>query len=197
MDLAACAAAGVTLYAPYHENDFSAAQRAQCPPPQLPKSAFTWREEQQTYQCPQGHLLHKESQERKKRADGQKLLVATYRCPGEHCQACPLRQQCAKLPAAGRTVQRSEFEGLVEALQQRMQTPAAKALYRRRGSTVELGFADVKEHRGLRTFSGRGLSRARGETGLLVLVHNLLAVDNALEKKKPAPLVENPEKIAC
>ena len=46
-----------------------------------------------------------------------------------------------------------------------MQTPEAKAIYRKRGQTVELRFADAKAHRGLRRFSGRGLERVRIEVG--------------------------------
>jgi len=38
-----------------------------------------------------------------------------------------------------------------------METAEAKAVYRLRGQTIEIGFADVKEHRGLRRFSGHGL----------------------------------------
>ena len=71
----------------------------------------------------------------------------------------------------------------MEALQERMRTEQAKQLYRRRCQTVELGFADGKEHRGLRRFRGRGLARVRVEVGLLVLAHNALTV-LALRHKK-------------
>ena len=55
-----------------------------------------------------------------------------------------------------------------------MQTPEAKAIYRKRGQTVELRFADAKAHRGLRRFSGRGLERVRIEVGLCVLATQFL-----------------------
>ena len=64
-----------------------------------------------------------------------------------------------------------------------MQTPEAKAIYRQRSQTVELRFADAKAHRGLRRFSGRGLTRVRIEVGLMVLAHNLLVVQAAEERK--------------
>jgi transposase len=194
LDLAACARAGVTLYAPYQENAFTAQRPAQ-PAQQIPKSAFTWLAEEQTYRCPQGHQLEVEDHERKRRADGQRLLVTTYRCPGEHCRVCPLRQTCARDPEAGRTVQRHEHEALVEALRERMASPQAKALYRRRGQTVELGFADLKEHRCLRRFSGRGRERVRTQVGLTVLVHNLLTVDSAPARSALGPPL-TPEKVA-
>lgn len=58
-----------------------------------------------------------------------------------------------------------------------MATAEAKALYRRRRETVERGFADLKWHRGLSRFHGRGLERAATELGLLVLVHNLMVLE--------------------
>lgn len=42
-----------------------------------------------------------------------------------------------------------------------METEAAKTVYRLRKQTIELVFADCKEHRGLRRFSGHGLARVR------------------------------------
>jgi hypothetical protein len=48
---------------------------------------------------------------------------------------------------------------------------------------VELRFADTKEHRDLRRFSGRGLERVRIEAGLCVLAHNLLAVRAIIQRK--------------
>jgi transposase len=195
-DLVACAEARVTLYAPYQENDFSAAKRAAGAPKQLPKSAFTWWPEAQTYQCPQGQRLVVDKRERQRRGDNLPLQVTTYRCPGEHCRACPLRQQCARDPETGRTIQRHEHEALVEAWRARMQTAAAKALYRRRSQTVELGFADLKEHRGLRRFRGRGRERARIQVGLTVLAHNLLVVAAAVAKSATEPPSTTRVKIA-
>ena len=90
---------------------------------------------------------------------------------------------------------RQEHEGLVEALRGRMATAEAKALYRRRGQSVELVNADWKEHRRLRRFSGRGLARVRAEVGLMVLAHNRVTLQ-AEEKKAPTkqalPVVANP-----
>ena len=64
-----------------------------------------------------------------------------------------------------------------------MATAEAKRLYRLRGQTVELGFADFKQHRSMRQFSGRGRCRAQRQVGLTTLVHNLLVVHRA----KPPP----------
>ena len=54
-DLALCEQAGVTLYAPVSENDFSDAKRKKGKKSQLPKKEFTWLSAEQTYRCPEGY----------------------------------------------------------------------------------------------------------------------------------------------
>jgi transposase len=182
LDLFDCAAAGVDLYAPYQENDQTEQRRAKQPQRQIPKSEFVWLPGEQTYDCPQGHRLSATGQETRARAGGRTVVLTTYRCPKEHCQACPLAARCTR-SANGRTIKRNEHEDLIVAHQAKMQTPEAKAIYRQRGQTIELRFADTKTHRGLRRFSGRGLKRVRIEVGLLVLSHNLLVVQAARQRK--------------
>ena len=183
LDLAECDRLGVELYAPYQENDFSASGKTS-EPKQLPKSAFRWVEAEQAYYCPQNHPLPPANRERQRRAGGQRLEVVTYRCAASCCRACEQQAACVKNPQAGRTVKRSEYEHLVEALQVRMATEQAKTLYKLRKQTVELGFADMKAHRELRRFSGTGLRRARTEVGAMALAHNGLTLVQALETVK-------------
>jgi transposase len=182
-DLAAAQAEGVTVYAPVPGDEVDK------PAARIPKRDFTWRAAEQTYVCPQGHRLVHVETSRQKRSGTATVVLERYRCPAEHCAACPLRARCAPASGAGRAVVRSEYEGHIEALRARMATPAAKALYRLRGQTVERVNADWKQHRKLRRFSGRGLARVRGEVGLIVLVHNLLTLQ-AEKAKALAPGTE-------
>src|SRR5262249_5750480 len=167
-------------YAPWQSNDYSAA--AERSDKQLPKSAFRWQAPAATYICPQGHALVYEKRSREWRATAAPVTVFTYRCPPEHCRACPLARQCARHPEKGRTVTRNEHEELLEALRARMATPEAKALYRLRRQSVELVNADWKAHRRLRRLSGRGRRRAETQVGLCVLAHNLLTLQKERRK---------------
>lgn len=195
VNLAVGEAAGVTLYAPWQKNDFTADKAKK--PKQLPKERFAWLEKEQTYECPQGHRLEYVGKSRQQRSSIETVEVHQYRCPPQHCCACPLRQQCTPNPEAGRTISRGEHEDLIEALRQRMQTPEAKALYRLRRETVELANADFKEHRKIRRFSGRGLRRAEAEIGLLVLVNNLLVcLAHSTEERRATP-GERPRKLVA
>lgn len=166
-DLAAAAAAGVTVLAPLPQEGASK---------QLPKSAFTWLASEQTYVCPQGQRLTYEGSSRQKRSSVELVVLHQYRCPPSHCQECSQQAACTAVPHKGRTISRSEHEEEIEALRQRMATPEAKELYRQRSQTVELVNADWKQHRKLRRFSGRGLKRAECQVALIVLAHNLVTL---------------------
>jgi len=186
-DLAAAAAAGVTLYAP--------APAGGGDPKQIPKGEFRWLPEEQTYECPQGRRLAYEGASRQKRSGPEAVVLHRYRCPPEHCRACPLKERCTPNPEQGRTVSRGEHEELIEALRARMGTAEAKARYRLRRQTVELVNADWKAHRGLRRFSGRGLVRVRCQVGVLVLAHNLLTLLAEEKKPRAEKAAVSPQKI--
>lgn len=179
-NLAICDQAGTTLYGPWQENDFSQKKKKQVINARpLGKEHFTWVPEQNRYRCPEGHPMPWIGHQKRRQSDGQINVVHSYRCSPQHCRACPRQIACSTNPNRGRAVKRSEHEALVEAHRARMATPEAKSLYRLRGQTVELGFADFKEHRSMRQFSGRGRDRAQRQVGLTALVHNLLIVHRA------------------
>lgn len=171
-ELAVCQAANVTLYGPWKENDFTG-QRPSKRPSLFDKDRFQWLAGEKTYRCPRGHRLDYLGREQRHRSGDRVEWYSRFRCPPEHCQACPLRAQCTTSPRSGRSLRRSEHQELIDEHRARMQLDEAKAIYRLRGQTIELGFADFKQHRRLRRFSGRGLARARAELAISVLVHNL------------------------
>jgi len=74
-------------------------------------------------------------------------------------------------------IKRTEGEEFLEAQREKMSSEEAKAVYRMRSQTVELCFGDAKGNRRVDRFHGRGLARARGETGLLIVAQNLRRLD--------------------
>jgi transposase len=187
-----CTQAGITLYGPCQSNDFSVHNGKKPQQNQhtaLPKSAFRWLPDEQKYECPEGHRLDFTNTQTQPRAD-HRITLSLYTCPAEHCLQCPRQKACTRTPQKGRTVSRMENEDLLDALRARMQTDDAKRLYKRRSQTVELNYADMKEHRGLRRFHCRGPHRARAEVGTLVLAHNLLWV---AEQRRAAREVQTPQ----
>ncbi len=195
-----CDLAGITLYGPCQENDYSVQNDKKAQSNQhteLPKSAFTWLEQEQTFQCPEGHRLHFSKEQTQQRAD-HTIRLSLYVCPPEHCQACPRQAACTRTPEKGRTVSRMENEELLDALRERMRTDEAKELYKLRSRTVELNFADMKEHRGMRRYHSRGLKRVSAEIGTVILAHNLLHV--AADRCRPPrdrPATEEMPQTLC
>ncbi len=184
-NLAICDQAGLALYGPWQENDFSQKKKKQGAKPRpIGKEHFTWLPEENMYRCPAGHPMPWIGRDKRRQSDGQINVVHSYRCSPRHCRSCSRQGSCSTNPNRGRSVKRSEHEALVEAHRARMATAEAKKLYRLRGQTVELGFADLKQHRSMRQFSGRGRSRAQRQVGLTVLVHNLLVVHLAIPPPK-------------
>jgi transposase len=194
-----CSHAGITLYGPCQENDYSLQNDKKAQSNQhteLPKSAFTWLAEEQAYQCPEGHRLEFAKKQTQQRVE-HTIALSLYVCPSEHCQACPRQPACTRTPEKGRSVSRMENEELLDALRQRMQSHEAQVLYKQRSRTVELNFADLKEHRGLRRFHCRGLDRVTAEVGSLVLTHNLLTVEAYGEQRRPSPSDASPAQTMC
>jgi hypothetical protein len=196
-DLAVCEQAGVTLYAPVSENDFSEAKGQKRKSVQIPKKDFLWLPQEQTYRCPEGHLLVRGTTTTLARSSERMVQQTTYRCAAEHCADCPRGKACTPAPAKGRSVSRLEHEDLVDELRARMQTPEAKELYKLRRQTIELRYADVKEHWQLRRFSGYGLPHARAESAASVLAYNLLVLLKAMNSSLPKrpELVQIPEEV--
>ena len=58
----------------------------------------------------------------------------------------------------------------------KLRTKNGRAIYRRRKTIVEPVFGQIKEARGFRQFSLRGLAKVNGEWRLVCLTHNLLKV---------------------
>ena len=197
--LEVCASAGITLYGPCQENDYTGpnGKKPQCnQKTELPKRAFQWLSEEQTYRCPEGHRLRFSVKQTQRRAEGP-IALSIFTCPAEHCLACPRQALCTRSPKRGRSVSRLENEELLDELRARMATDEAKRLYQLRSRTVELNYADLKEHRGLRRFHGRGLQRAKAETGVLVLAHNLLFVQAQRWATRPTSVTTESPQLAC
>jgi len=177
LDLQDCQERGIELLAPVQTNSFSTPKKNTNGVGLSNRDQFVWDEEKKTYRCPARHELNYHSRQTKKRHGGRSLMQFRYHCPGEHCVSCQLAAGCVSNPSRGRTVTRMEGQELLDAQRERMTQPASKDRYKLRGQTVERGFADAKGNRRFDRYHGRGLRRARTETGLLVMAQNLLRLD--------------------
>jgi hypothetical protein len=207
-DLVYCEEHGVTVYAPVgqpqalaattEQADQQATQQASSAGEggkakkgkKLAKSVFRYSGEEKVYYCPEGKRLAEAYRSTEQRSSGVELPVIVHRASGEDCQKCPRQPGCTSNPARGRVVKRYEGEESLERLQQRMQEPASRAIYKLRCQSVELGYANIKEHHGLRVFRSFGMKRARAQVGLIVLASNGLRISRILQRRhnnQPSP----------
>lgn len=174
LDLMDCSQRNVELIGPVGSNSFTASKQQGKKEQRFDKSKFKWLQDEQQYQCPQGHKMAYDSKEKIKRHCDRTITALRYRCPAEHCTACHVKSKCTTSPK-GRTVRRLEREDLLEAQRAKMEDSEIRSLYRERGQIIERTYADAKQHRNARRFNGRGLARSRAETGLLVMAQNILS----------------------
>jgi len=151
---------------------------------QLPKSAFVYDAPLDEYVCPEGKRMACVGTSKQKRSSVELVVLGQYRCTPGVCQECPRRQECCPKSKQGRSISRSEHEGSVERLKERMSREENKQKYKRRAATVERLFGDGKENRGMQRVQGRGLKNARIQLALNVLQHNLLVLARAAETLK-------------
>jgi Transposase DDE domain len=177
LDLRDCAERGIELLAPVQANSFTEKKQQTQPDRQIPRDEFHFDAQQNCYWCPSGHELPYCGREQKQRHGERMLWEFRYRCDPVHCASCPLATSCLRSGSSSRMIKRLDGQALLDEQRAKMSAPEVQLRYALRGQTVELGFADAKGHRGLSRFHGRGLLRARAETGLLVLAQNLLRID--------------------
>ena len=77
-------------------------------------------------------------------------------------------------PVDGSPVDAGEELSLRERMKKKLGSEAGRDVYRMRKAIVEPVFGQIKEWRGFRRFSLRGLDKVRGEWKLVCMTHNLL-----------------------
>ena len=185
-NLQQCEQHRVELIGPWKTNDFSKPTASKF----YLKDLFIWHADDNEYECPAHQRLRFRSTEKRRRADGHEELQKRFKTDRGVCVSCPLRSACTT-SEEGREMRRGQYEDHVSAHRIKMETPEAKAISKKRGQVIERCFADAKEHRGLRRHTGRGLPRAKTDTGLTVLIHNLVVIQKALASQNPK-LLTNP-----
>ena len=138
----------------------------------LTREAFTYDAERDMFICPQGHDL-------KLRADMPERRQKRYQGNTKICAACPIKASCTDAPSRSLAV--STDEPLREKVRALAETEAYQDARRRR-QKVEMLFAHLKRHLGLKRLRLRGLSGAKEEFLLAATAQNL----KRLAKMAPA-----------
>jgi hypothetical protein len=129
-------------------------------------AAFKYDAARDVYICPAGDLLRHDGVEKK-------IGVISHSYRATACVDCRFKAQCCPQSKGGRTITRAVEAPAVDAFITKMQTAAAKAIYRLRGSVAEFPNAWIKAKLGLRQFHVRGQAKVGMEVLWVCLTYNI------------------------
>jgi transposase len=156
-EILACEAAGVTPLVPKPMTSGAKADG------RFGKADFVYLPDRDAYRCPVGETMKWWFNRVDENGKTQRYYWTTT------CPNCPIKAQCT--PAKIRRVTRWEHEGVLDAMQRRLdQRPDAMRIRRQ---TAEHPFGTLKAWMGATHFLTRTLKRVRTEMSLQVLAYNL------------------------
>ena len=130
---------------------------------------FSYDAQQDIYRCPAGASLTPKGREF---CPG--VVLHKYVAKAEVCGVCPFRSECCPgNQHHGRSVVRAVHSPVVRQFAEKMQTEAAKSIYRQRGAVAEFPNAWIKDKLGLRQFRLRGLLKVGLEVLWAALTYNI------------------------
>jgi len=129
---------------------------------------FSYDPDHNRYTCPRGKLLPYQTTKH----DRVGVERHVYRARAADCRACPFRSPCGAGMHGRRIVRSEPVRGVAEYLA-KMQTEAARSLYRLRAPVAEFSNLWLKAKLGLRQFAVRGLRKVRCEVLWACLTYNI------------------------
>ncbi|MBD9357317.1 IS1182 family transposase [Methylomonas albis] len=165
-EILACHEAGITVIVPKTVTSIATADG------RFGKADFIFDAEKNEYRCPAGEALIWRFSTIEK---GLKLHCYW----SSACQSCALKVQCT--PSPQRRVKRWEHEGILDAMQTRLDLASDSMRIRRQ--TVEHPFGTLKAWMGATHFLMKTLAHVRTEMSLHVLAYNLKRVINIIGLK--------------
>ena len=141
------------------------------------RSKFVYNERENSFTCPSGKTLHyiRENQIR-----GVKYsLYQNY----DGCRRCKYFVKCTN-NKNGRSIWISEYQPLIEKMEEKLRTENGKKIYGKRKWVVEPVIGNISYNLGFREFLLRGKDKVRGEFSLICIGHNLLKIRTYLKRYK-------------
>jgi transposase len=130
------------------------------------KSYFIYDPINDTYSCPQKQkLVFTNIYKNKKR----KRQSRIYKC--KTCSTCQVKALCTK--GKVRTIEQEVREALKTQMRTRLDSPEGKVIYKKRMSTIEPVWGNLKFNKGFQSFRLRGKEKANAEFILLCMAHNI------------------------
>lgn len=141
-------------------------------------SHFKYDQINDTYTCPQNHILTTNGNYYQKSKNGYFYAAKHYKTNA--CQGCPAKALCT-ISIKGRLIVRSEYAAYVE--QNRLNIEADPATYKKRQSIVEHPYGTIKRQWGYYyVITKKGMKRASADVGFMFIAYNLRRLMNIIDK---------------
>jgi hypothetical protein len=140
------------------------------------KDKFVYDKNQDAYICPNNKLISRTKSINKSYA----RIMHMYRSSQTDCNACPIKDKCLGEKTKQKQTQRWEHQELLDNYNQEIQTPTAKALFKKRGSIVEHPFGTIKRNLGWDHFLVRSKKKVQGENALIMFTYNFKRLLNLI-----------------
>ena len=146
-------------------------RKSQAPDPKYNAEHFKYNSEEDTYTCPQGHILTSNQTQYKAR----NYTFKQYKTKA--CKTCPVRKSCTTSKVNGKVIQRSQYTQNIQDNARRI--AQSGDLYKKRQALVEHPYGTIKRQWGFdHILTKRGLQAASADLGLMVLAYNLKRLFN-------------------
>lgn len=136
---------------------------------------FKYNKDKDTITCPEGKILVFKTNRKK---DGIKSSIYV----GQECSDCRERLECTR--GSVRHIKVSEVDGIIERMREKLLTEEGRQRYKKRLSTAEPVFGNLKKNLGYRDFQLRGLVKVRGEFQLMCIAHNIKKIHKYVTSQK-------------
>ncbi len=145
-------------------------------PLHLQKDRFSYNQEDDTYTCPTGKILTKQSTyKRKDRLGNPTMLFDRYTIQHSKCATCVFHEECVspgkRKASQGRCIDRYHTDGAVS--RNRESVENNKILYKRRQAIVEHPFGTIKRAWGYTHTLMKTLPKVETEFSIIMLCYNL------------------------
>jgi len=151
---------------------------SQAPDPAYNVENFQYNHAENTYTCPQGHVLTTNGTWHKTNTGSRFQQFKTTACKG-----CPAIKQCTKSEKNGKIVQRRLYANNISANRERIEKHPDT--YRKRQAIVEHPYGTIKRQWGFSYVTTKKyLHRASADIGLMMVAYNIRRIINILGKEK-------------
>jgi transposase len=169
--ISSCIAEHITTYVAVPD----APRNSEIPTPEYYGEKFRYNKKEDTYTCPQGHVLKTSGSIYSRKYKQYVTQVKHYKT--SKCKTCPVRAYCTSSPT-GRVIERSEYAEATEANTKRVQKHPE--IYAARQQIIEHIFGTIKRQWGYDHILLKGLRKNDGEFGLIYLIYNFRRIINIL-----------------